>query len=38
MTQQVAPFTSYEVFNNGMSSNYFIKKYYKQFMENPFIN
>ena len=35
---KVAPFTSYEVFNNGMGSNYFIKKYYTQFLENPFIN
>ena len=28
----VAPFTSYEVFNNGMGSNYLIKKYYTQCM------
>ena len=35
---QVAPFTSYEVFNNGMGSNYFIKKYYDRYLENPFIN
>lgn len=35
---KVAPFTSYEVFNNGMGSNYFIKKYYDRYLENPFIN
>ena len=35
---QVAPFTSYVAFNNGMESNHFIKKYYTRFLENPFIN
>lgn len=34
---KVSPFTSYKVFNNGMNSNQFIKKYYTRFLENPLI-